>query len=153
MLGLVGAPGGVNDGGNLDPENLILGPAWASGAAVRKPINTMWLSSTAVGAFIDAKASTHQRPALLDHPGRVHGGRRHRRHHLGPPPDLGPGARRHRHRRPRRPVRPASAGPRTARTRSRSTSRRKAGRDVALVGILWFAPMYPTAFTAYALAS
>jgi hypothetical protein len=29
----------------------------------------------------------------------------------------------------------------------------KAGRDVGLVGMIWFAPLYPAAFTRYALGS
>jgi HK97 family phage major capsid protein len=152
LIALVGAPGGVNDGGTLDPENLILGNAWASGAAVRKPINTMWLSSTAVGAFIDAKATTTNAPLYSSiqagfTAGGGTGGTISGLRPVWVPALDGKGI-------------DVLVGPSAGFGWTEDGTYTlqvdvpaKAGRDVALVGILWFAPMYPTAFTAYGIAS
>jgi HK97 family phage major capsid protein len=151
LLALVG-PGGVNNGGTLDPNDLVLGPAWSAGAAVRKPINTMWLSSAGVGAFIDAKATDSNMPLYSTIQAGFTAG-------AGPAGTISG----------LRPIWvPALdssgydvvVGPSSgfAWTEDGTYTLQvdvpaKAGRDVALVGILWFAPMYPTAFTAYGIAS
>lgn len=60
---LANAMGGWNQGDPMDPESLSLGAAFvASFDAMRRPPDTIWLSTEAVGEFIDAKANGTNAP-------------------------------------------------------------------------------------------
>jgi phage head maturation protease len=153
LLALFNAIGGVGAGSPLDPENLSLGAAFVSSFdAIRRPPDTIWLSTQAVGEFIDAKASTSNQPLYpgLAASATVAGGITGVISGLRPVhvPSLdahgayaivGPS----------NGFAWAEDGTYTLQVDVPS----KAGRDVALVGMLWAAPWYPAAFTAYNVAS
>jgi HK97 family phage major capsid protein len=153
ILALLNAIGGVGAATALDPENLKLGDAYISSFdAIRRPPDTIWLSTEAVGAFIDAKASTTNQPmypglrASATAAGGVEGVVSGLRPVHVPSLDahgayaiVGPSS----------GFAWAEDGTYTLQVDVPAT----AGRDVALVGILWPAPWYPAAFTAYNVAS
>src|SRR5690242_15471675 len=63
ITALFNAIGGVGGATALDPENLNLGDAFVTSFdAIRRPPDTIWLSTQAVGEFIDAKATTTNQP-------------------------------------------------------------------------------------------
>jgi phage head maturation protease len=148
----------INDGGPepataLDPENLALGAAYqASFDAIRRPPDTIWLSTEAVGAFINAKASGTNAPlysnlaADFTAAGGIGGSISGLRPvHVPALNDKGAYA---------------VVGPRTGFAWAEDGTYTlqvdvpsKAGRDVALVGMVWHAPWYPTAFTLFNVAS
>ena len=142
----------VDDGNTLDPEAPGLGGAFTTTfGEIKAPPDTIWLSSAAVGAFIDAVAPATGLPMYSNITanatagggitGSVSGLRVVHVPALG---DLGADV----------IVGPSSgfawaeAGTYTLQVDVPS----RAGRDVALVGIDWFAPYYPAAFTVYTLS-
>jgi phage head maturation protease len=143
----------VDDGNTLDPSQPNLGGAWATTFdIIRRPPDTIWLSSAAVGAFIDAVAPVSGLPmysnitASATAGGGITGSISGLRAvhvpvlgSLGADVIVGPSS----------GFAWAEDGTYTLQVDVPA----RAGRDVALVGILWFAPYYPTAFTVYTLAS
>lgn len=153
LQALFNAIGGVGAGTALNPEDLNLGAAFvASFDAIRRPPDTIWMSTQAVGEFIDAKASTTNQPlypglaASATAAGGITGVVSGLRPVHVPALDahgayaiVGPSS----------GFAWAEDGTYTLQVDVPA----KAGRDVALVGILWPAPWYPAAFTAYNVAS
>jgi phage head maturation protease len=143
----------VNDGLTLNPAETGLGDAFVTSFdAIRRGPDTIWLSSAAVGAFIDAVSPVTGMPmyssitADFSVPGGISGTIKGLRPvHV---PELGAqGA-------------DVIIGPSSGFAWAEDGTYTlqvdvpaKAGRDVALVGILWFAPYYPGAFSVYDLES
>ena len=144
---------GDTPGGTLDPEAASFGQAWKNGAAVGVPPDTLWLSSTGVAMFIDAKADGTNAPLYSSIQAGFTAG-------AGPAGTISG----------LRPVYvpamdvvgdvDAIVGPSRgfAWTEDGTYTLQvdvpaKAGRDVALVTIAWFMPLYPAAFTTYQINS
>jgi phage head maturation protease len=147
------AEGDINDGLTMDPATTSLGDAFVTAFdVIRRGPDTIWLSSAAVGAFIDAVNPITGQPvyssitADFSVPGGISGTIKGLRPvHV---PELGgQGA-------------DVIIGPSSGFAWAEDGTYTlqvdvpaKAGRDVALVGILWFAPYYPGAFSVYTLES
>jgi HK97 family phage major capsid protein/HK97 family phage prohead protease len=144
---------GINSGGALDPEDLSLGATWtnAVGSAFKRGPDTIWMSSAAVAAFIDAKNDGSNAPlysqltANFTAGGGVGGSIQGLRAVYVPAMDatandvlVGPS----------RGFAWAEDGTFVLQVDVPAL----AGRDVAMVGIVWLAALYPAAFTAFSVS-
>ena len=149
------ALGTVHNGGTIDPDNgPQFGDAWAYAASVsaRLTPDTIWLSTWAVASFVDAQSSTTNMPLYANLAGNFTaaggvGGTISglRPVHVPALDDesfdaiVGPS----------RGFAWAEDGTYTLQVDVPA----RAGRDVGIVGMLWFAPLYPGAFTKYVVSS
>jgi hypothetical protein len=147
------ADGGPEPAGALDPNNTTFGPAFeATFNAMRRAPDTIWLSSEAVGEFIDAKADGTNAPLYSDlaanfTAGGGTGGTISGLRPVHVPALDTKGA--YAIVGPRSGFAFAEEGTFTLETVIAS----KLGRDVALAGFSWYVPWYPAAFTLYNVAS
>lgn len=150
---LANAAGGWGTGNTIDPDSLSLGNAFiTSFDAMRRPPDTIWLSTQAIAEFIDAKATTTNQPLYPGlQPSATAGGgitgviSGLRAVHVPTLDDHGAKA----------IVGPSAGfawvedGPLTL----QADVPHLAGRDVGIVGLLCPIPWYPDAFTIYNVAS
>ena len=150
---LIDAVGNVQSANALNPNSLSLGSAFqTSFDAIRRPPDTIWLSTEALAEFIDAKATTTNAPLYSTINNQMTAGNPIagtisglRVVHVpaldahGAYAVVGPSS----------GFAWAEDGTYTLQVDVPS----KAGRDVALVGMLWFIPWYPEAFSLYNVAS
>lgn len=149
------ADGGINTGGTIDPTSLSLATAYSNSfGAIKRGPDSIWLSTAGYGAFLDANysiggAAIPLYPALSP-TGQVGGGAvgsiRNLNAFVVPAFDdqsvdavIGPS----------RGFAWAEDGTYTLQVDVPA----KAGRDVALVGMIWPAVMYGAAFTTFTLGA
>ena len=150
---LIDAIGSVGSATALDPEALVLGPAFqTSFDAIRRPPDTIWLSTEALAAFIDAKASTTNQPMYSNIVTNMTAGNPVQGSISGLRVVHVPALDAH--------GAYAIVGPSSGFAWAEDGSYTlqvdvpsKAGRDVALVSMFWFVPWYPDAFSLYNVAS
>lgn len=145
--------GGVTAADSMNPANLALGAAFqTSFNAIRRPPDTIWLSTEAIGEFIDAKATTTNQPlypglnASATAAGGITGTISGLRAVHVPALDahgsfavVGPSS--------------GFAWAEDGTYELQADDVAHAGRNVGLVGMMWFVPWYPAAFTLYNVAS
>jgi phage head maturation protease len=153
VTALLNSAGGIGTSESLDPADLELGAAFETAFnEVRRPPDTIWMSTQAISEFIDAKATTTNQPlySTLQTSATAAGGITGtisglRAVHVPALDSHGAYAL----------VGPSNGfawaedGTYTLQVDIPS----KAGRDVAIFGMLWFVPWYPNAFTLYNVAS
>jgi phage head maturation protease len=145
--------GGITSADPLDPDNLLLGDAYqTSFNAIRRPPDTLWLSTEAIGGFIDAKATGTNAPlypgvtASATAAGGITGNISGLRVVHVPALDahgsfaiVGPSS--------------GFAWCEDGAYELQADVPSKAGRDVGIVSMMFFIPWYPAAFTLYNVAS
>lgn len=147
------ADGGPEPASALNPNDLQLGATFQTAFnAIRRPPDTIWLSTEAVAEFIDAQATTTNQPlypglipsaeAGTGIEGRISG---LRAVHVPALDDKGAYAIVG----PSRGFAWAQDGTFTLQAEVPT----KAGRDVSLVGFEWYMPWYPAAFSLFNVAS
>lgn len=148
------AASGINTGSAIDPnDGPQFGDAWVNAAAVSRRLtpDRVWMSSAAVGQFIDAKSDTTNAPLYANLAAAFTAGGGPGGSISGLQPvhvpalddeayDIIVG--------PSRGFAWAEDGTYTLQVDVPA----RAGKDVGIVGMIWFAPLYPAAFTRYALA-